>query len=364
MLPKLEILSVLFFLILTGIFYFRFRHTNYNRVLFLSITLLFIAYTQGMTLLYNYPIYNRVLFVTYSEGIVFYLIIPMLYMYLLNITYKRPFFSPINAINILPAIPGFIFVVYFNTLSLQEQEYSMLVKSCGILKDNWLSVTGMIIQLFYLILIIVRLRAFIKEKGSELTQKSLQRLHTFSWVIHLFIILDVGFAVLLIIIPMLQAINNVILALNIIIFSGVYYLAIYDGTSDLQYIDAKKNQTPNRQQPINGNFNDVSEVIFSNLERKFLFKINLISFSKEINIPSYKVSACIKIKYNMSFPDYLNTLRIDYSKTRIIALKDQFIKMDYLAKECGFSSRSSFYAEFKKKMGVSPAEYKKVVNKE
>ena len=148
MIQLLEILSVLLCLTLIGVFFFKYRHTNRNRVLFLSVLLFFIAYTQVMMLLYSSPFYAKILYITYSDGIVFYLVIPMIYMYMMNITYNRPFFSPLNGVNILPAIPGFVFVVYFNTLSRQEQVHSLLVKSCGILNDNWLSEIGMIIQLF------------------------------------------------------------------------------------------------------------------------------------------------------------------------------------------------------------------------
>ena len=362
MIQLLEILSVLLCLTLIGVFFFKYRHTNRNRVLFLSVLLFFIAYTQVMMLLYSSPFYAKILYITYSDGIVFYLVIPMIYMYMMNITYNRPFFSPLNGVNILPAIPGFVFVVYFNTLSRQEQVHSLLVKSCGILNDNWLSEIGMIIQLFYLIVIIVQLRLFIKGKGTELMVKSLHRLHTFSWFMYLFIILDIGFSVLLIILPSVSDIHNVIMVLNIIIFGVVYCLAFNDGAHDLQYIEVKKQLSPSRMKPTISNLDDASAVVFSHIENYDIYKnprINLISFSKEINVPVYKVSACIKTKHSMSFPEYLNYLRIGYAKARLTKRKDDFIKMDYLAQECGFGSRSSFYAEFKKQIGVSPAEYQK-----
>ena len=57
----------------------------------------------------------------------------------------------------------------------------------------------------------------------------------------------------------------------------------------------------------------------------------------------------------MSFSDFINRRRIDYAIRLLQANKDKGIPDVY--EECGFSSLSAFYRNFKSYKGCSPADY-------
>lgn len=69
----------------------------------------------------------------------------------------------------------------------------------------------------------------------------------------------------------------------------------------------------------------------------------------------------IQIK-GINFADWLNNFRIEYSKNLLLS-NDQYT-IDALSNMSGFSSRSAFYAAFKKKTNITPSEYIKQSKKE
>lgn len=64
------------------------------------------------------------------------------------------------------------------------------------------------------------------------------------------------------------------------------------------------------------------------------------------------ISRMINNTYNISFSDYINTLRVEYAKQYLLSHKDA--KLSEVAKECGFPTPSSFNNVFKKKTNVTP----------
>ena len=64
------------------------------------------------------------------------------------------------------------------------------------------------------------------------------------------------------------------------------------------------------------------------------------------------VSRLVNNTYNMSFSDYMNTLRIDYAEQYLLHHKDA--KQSDIAQACGFPNASAFNNVFKKITGVTP----------
>lgn len=83
--------------------------------------------------------------------------------------------------------------------------------------------------------------------------------------------------------------------------------------------------------------------------------INELAAGVDIS-PRY-VSYVINNHFGQRFTDYINAYRIDYVKTRIALGDLKLLTLESLANDAGFSSRSNFYAAFKKITGISPSEY-------
>lgn len=85
-------------------------------------------------------------------------------------------------------------------------------------------------------------------------------------------------------------------------------------------------------------------------------KLNIKTLSEEIKINSRTTSEVINRYYKKSFTDFINEHRVNYCKD-ILLQKNQILTLDSIGEEAGFNSRASFYANFKKNTGLSPAEY-------
>ena len=68
------------------------------------------------------------------------------------------------------------------------------------------------------------------------------------------------------------------------------------------------------------------------------------------------VSNYINRTYNCSFSDYTNALRVEFAK-KILMSSDRNIKFSLVAEESGFSNEQSFYRNFRKFVGKTPAEW-------
>lgn len=67
------------------------------------------------------------------------------------------------------------------------------------------------------------------------------------------------------------------------------------------------------------------------------------------------VSNYINKTYNQSFSDYVNSMRVAYAQRLLLQQRD--IKMTEVAERSGFSSEQPFYRNFKKFVGMTPAEW-------
>jgi AraC-like DNA-binding protein len=68
-----------------------------------------------------------------------------------------------------------------------------------------------------------------------------------------------------------------------------------------------------------------------------------------------KLDELLVQRKGISFVEWLNSFRIEYAKNLLLS-NDQYT-IDALSTMSGFSSRSAFYAAFKKITQITPTEY-------
>ena len=79
-------------------------------------------------------------------------------------------------------------------------------------------------------------------------------------------------------------------------------------------------------------------------------------------IPHRKISLAIKLKFNLSFREYLNNYRIEYLENHLINQETlSKLSFEVIAESAGFGTRQSFYSAFKKYRGSTPKEYFKAL---
>jgi AraC-like DNA-binding protein len=111
--------------------------------------------------------------------------------------------------------------------------------------------------------------------------------------------------------------------------------------------------------------NEMEEIItkmksYFNLKKGYLdSEFNLDKLSSDLNISKVKITLSLNMQLKTNFYQYINTLRVEEAK-RLIDKKQEanFITIGY---ESGFKNKSTFYKYFKQNTGVTPSDYKKII---
>ncbi|NJM80802.1 MAG: helix-turn-helix domain-containing protein [Flavobacterium sp.] len=87
--------------------------------------------------------------------------------------------------------------------------------------------------------------------------------------------------------------------------------------------------------------------------------LSLEFVSNKIGISTNYLSQIINTN-NIKFNDYVNKLRIEKAKEMILSTEFESYTITSIGLEAGFNSNASFYRAFKKEVGKSPSEFKKI----
>ncbi|MEI6679427.1 MAG: helix-turn-helix domain-containing protein [Mariniphaga sp.] len=78
-------------------------------------------------------------------------------------------------------------------------------------------------------------------------------------------------------------------------------------------------------------------------------------------IPAHHLTYYFNSIRLMPFPDWRNSLRIEYAKTLINQGEAGQLTLQTIASKSGFSSQSTFIRSFKQWSGTTPSEYMKKI---
>jgi AraC-like DNA-binding protein len=93
----------------------------------------------------------------------------------------------------------------------------------------------------------------------------------------------------------------------------------------------------------------------SHLDAEF----NLDKLSSDLHISKVKITQSLNVELKTNFYQYINSLRVEEAKRLIDKKQDaNFVTIGY---ESGFKNKSTFYKYFKQITGVTPSDYKKVL---
>lgn len=96
------------------------------------------------------------------------------------------------------------------------------------------------------------------------------------------------------------------------------------------------------------------------MKEKELFKntnTKLLNVAKELQITPHKLSQLLNDNIGKSFAAFLNDYKVEESKKML--KENHKLTLEAIGFESGFTSKSSFYAVFKKTVGQTPAQYQK-----
>lgn len=87
--------------------------------------------------------------------------------------------------------------------------------------------------------------------------------------------------------------------------------------------------------------------------------LSLKDVAKATGLSSKNLSRAINTVLEKSFFDLVNGLRVEKSKGLLLAKKERGYTLDTIAEECGFNSRFTFNAAFKRATGLTTSEWLK-----
>jgi AraC-like DNA-binding protein len=87
--------------------------------------------------------------------------------------------------------------------------------------------------------------------------------------------------------------------------------------------------------------------------------LNLPKLAGIVGCSVNHLSQVINSGFGTSFFDYLNRYRIEHARELLASLDSQSTAILNIAFTVGFNSNSAFYSAFKKRVGVTPAQYRR-----
>lgn len=178
---------------------------------------------------------------------------------------------------------------------------------------------------------------------------------------------------------------NIVISANIIVFSfiGSNFLGILDSLKLINkffvYINIKtsfylKNKICEEDlipmEDCHSEFGLSEETIqkYSIKLKKFMTEkkpflepqLTRVKLAEVLEIPSHHLAYIIKLKYNQTFNDFINTYRLELLLEMLDDQKYANYTLLALAYECGFNSKSTFNRFFKNHLGKTPSEILKL----
>jgi len=86
--------------------------------------------------------------------------------------------------------------------------------------------------------------------------------------------------------------------------------------------------------------------------------LTIQKLADKLSIPAPHLSQTINERLSKSFPDFINSYRIEEAKRRLLDPAFKHLSILGIAEDVGFSSKSSFNAVFKKHTEMTPSEFR------
>lgn len=147
-----------------------------------------------------------------------------------------------------------------------------------------------------------------------------------------------------------------ITAMEVVVFFVICFVAMTQMDKILKPVTTlveSSEELFNLAQQANGMLDDEKLYLNSNLTLDIL--------AKKMGTSRHELSNALNNALKRSFPELLNEVRINHSKNILIQDKKKSMSIETIAYESGFNSLSTFYKNFKKNTGITPAEFREQI---
>ncbi len=259
-------------------------------------------------------------------------------------------------------IPFFVLLAYLSPFLLQSAEYKLavlnreIVNTLGLI-PGWYVYFQFAYSIIYIIAVYFGLNKYIKDNPSP-TKSQKNLIH---WIRMLFVggLLFLLLVIVLRVLGLSGNFNYLMYELFsiLLIFFCIIMISLPELISTNPNLLNKYNNSSLTDKEISSYFSKIEKL----MNEKEFFKredLKLKHIAVELQLPEYLISQIINQKAERSFRSFINAYRIKEAKKMLLGSRQQY-SIEGIAREVGFSNRSSFYNAFKKETKLTPTQFLK-----
>jgi AraC-like DNA-binding protein len=348
-------------LIFAGVILRRRPHFTANKIL--AVILIILGLLCAKILLHSLNLWQISYFRYFPLGIDLFLQ-PLLYLYVLGLIEPQKMNKPLVLKHLylpfaflLYALIVYVATVFTTDLNLKvEIAKQLLYDEIKLIED----VLSVILGIYYGFLAYKQLEKYNRWTETYISNTAIP---TYHWLLNLLILTAFILLFLGIMIISLQLHSSSFFPFQIFYFYLVFIIYVFgffgfkheDFKVSLDIISKKTEASSNTQ--LTSLFQKFEKWITA--EKSYLeHDLSLNQCAENLDCSPQTLSESINLNHK-NFRDYINHLRIEEFKIRVIKANLQKETIMGIAYECGFNSEASFYRIFKEKTGVTPKEFLK-----
>jgi len=304
-------------------------------------------------------------FFYYLSAAFFFLLAPLLYLYVKSICYNG---FRLKTVFLLHIIPFFLVLFITDIILLLENTKTNVPAFLEFISEHYWQVFwsfNFLQILVYILAIFINIWNYhiqIKEQFSSINKIKLDWLYGLLILISLHWIFVVSRGIISLTSLNIKNFSQLIDLFSISIFLVFVTMLVVKGLGHINVfngIEAKQNNQPK----------------LSNLEARAVFQIineymqehkpyllpslSLSDLSAKLDLPSWQISFAINHSANLNFFNFINSFRIKEAQKRLKETTDRKETILEILYDVGFNSKSTFNDVFRKFTGKTPTEYRK-----
>lgn len=348
---------------LFGIFLLTAKTTNKLGNTLLGFYFILMAIDFGSYFYKDIPIWLKL----FNSDLASFVSRPLLYLYVLSVLYLDFKLTRKHLLHLLWLVIVIAIMIPWYFTDYNSQLY---------FKTNYLQFkTGKFIMYFSLVntqvYLIVIFIVLIRYKKIVIENFSNPNLINYKWLLQMNILLQ-GFFVL-VLIKNLYRLNSenqnhventrIILVIFTILFLSWLLFKALNVPQIFRGIDSKLNSYGKIDdgQKTNINAKQVEDLeYYMSVKEPFLDSdLTIQILANQLKIPTRDLSVLINHHFKQHFHDFINTYRIIKAKELLVNTSNKQLSVSEILYKVGFNSKSSFNTAFKKRVGVTPSQYRK-----
>jgi len=297
---------------------------------------------------------------------------PLLYLYANSLIRKDFKIGVRHRLHLLPLLGYFVFLVF--AYYIQEQSTKSEIINHYLFDLQWHFVTSdtliKIIRLVYFLLalnLIKKYREQLKQSRSSIEDVDLTWLKilvlgfssvalvgvilAFAKVLTLFVEIDV---VWLMFLGLTAYYATLCLVCSLLFFSALNISSVAEVKDR-----AEKSHTDYQADP---EYIERVERLMKQEKPYLMSNITFDALSQQFDVPPRELSATLNGHFKMNFYEFINDYRIEEAKLLLVSEDYREKTITDIFIEVGFNSKSVFNTFFKKKVGMTPSEYRKAMS--